>query len=164
MSFFILRVVNIEEGSREKQRQRSSRLFGAQILFNSLPRKLFCFGRFGRIVWIQPFLPNFQLWKVILLAVVHNIYTVDIYYIYTSVVYTSDLSGGGGPIPTAYRGFAPILPLILFNKGSTNIKVIHGRPIAVLIYRGEGFPRVLFRNKQTNIILTVLYTQYSTVQ
>ena len=29
---------DIEEGWREKQRQRSSRLFGGQILFNSLPR------------------------------------------------------------------------------------------------------------------------------
>ena len=32
----------IEEGWREKQRQRSSRLFGGQNLFTSLPRLLFC--------------------------------------------------------------------------------------------------------------------------
>ena len=43
------RDVIIEEGWRQKQRQRSSRLFGGQILFNSLPRQLFCLGRFGII-------------------------------------------------------------------------------------------------------------------
>ena len=45
----------IEEGWREKQRQRMSRLSGGQ---NFLPRKLFCLGLFGRNGWIQPFLPN----------------------------------------------------------------------------------------------------------
>ena len=164
MSFFILRVVNIEEGSREKQRQRSSRLFGAQILLNSLPRKLFCFGRFGRIVWIQPFLPNFHLWKVILLAVVHNIYTVDIYYIYTSVVRVICQVEGG-------RYLQPIEVLRPSCRWfySTRAAPISQSSMADQLpcwsIGGEGFPRVLFRNKQTNIILTVLYyTQYSTVQ
>ena len=46
---------SIEEGWRKKQRQRSSRLFGGQNLFNSLPRQLFCFGRFGRIVLFNLF-------------------------------------------------------------------------------------------------------------
>ena len=49
----------IEEGWREKQRQRSSRLFEGQNLFNSLPRYLFCLGRFGGKGWINPFLTVF---------------------------------------------------------------------------------------------------------
>ena len=47
--------VLIEEGFKQKPKQRSSRLFGGQISLNSLPRKLFCLGRFGRIGWIQLF-------------------------------------------------------------------------------------------------------------
>ena len=47
----------IEEGWGQKQRQRSSRRFGWQNLFNFLPRYLFSLGLFGRIGWIQPFLP-----------------------------------------------------------------------------------------------------------
>ena len=40
---------------REKQRQRSSRLFAGQNLFNSLPRYCcFCLGLFGRKGWIHP--------------------------------------------------------------------------------------------------------------
>ena len=46
----------IEEGWREKQRQRSLRLFGGKNLLNSLPRSLFYLGRFGRNDWIQPIL------------------------------------------------------------------------------------------------------------
>ena len=42
-------VPSIEEGWREKQRQRSSRLFEGRNLFNFLPRYLFCLGRFGRM-------------------------------------------------------------------------------------------------------------------
>ena len=47
---------NKEERWKQKARQRSSRLFGGQNLFNSLPRQLFCLGLFGRNGWIQPFL------------------------------------------------------------------------------------------------------------
>ena len=59
----LLRPKAIKEGfkqkkQKQKKRQRSSRLFEGQILFNSLPRQLFCLGRFGRIGCIQPFLSN----------------------------------------------------------------------------------------------------------
>ena len=49
--------MSIEEGWREKQRQKSShsRLFGGQNLFNSLLRSLFYLGLFGRNSWIPPF-------------------------------------------------------------------------------------------------------------
>ena len=33
-------------------------LFCGENVFNSLPRKLLCLGRFWRIVWIHPFLSN----------------------------------------------------------------------------------------------------------
>ena len=46
--------VPIEEGWKQKARQRSSRLFGGQNLFNSLPHLLFCLGQFERKGLIHP--------------------------------------------------------------------------------------------------------------
>ena len=46
---------SIEEGWRQKQRQKSLRLFWGQNLFNSLPRQLFYLGRYGRKGYIHPF-------------------------------------------------------------------------------------------------------------
>ena len=46
--------VPIEEGWKQKARQRSSRLFGGQNLFNSLPHLMFCLGQFERKGLIHP--------------------------------------------------------------------------------------------------------------
>ena len=54
---FKVTVWGIEELWKQKARQRSSRLFGGQNFFNFLPPLVFCFGRFGRNGWIQPFHP-----------------------------------------------------------------------------------------------------------
>ena len=48
-----------EEGWGQKPRQRSSRVFGRQNLFHSLPRSLFCRGLFKRKGGIHPIFPNF---------------------------------------------------------------------------------------------------------
>ena len=42
----------------QKRRQRSLLLFWGKNLVNSLPRQLFCLGRFRRIGWIHPFVSN----------------------------------------------------------------------------------------------------------
>ena len=44
----------IEEGSRQRRRQRSSLLFGGQHLLYSLPRELFCTRMIWRKGWIHP--------------------------------------------------------------------------------------------------------------
>ena len=50
--------IPVEEGQNQKTRQRSSRLYGGQNLFNSLPRQLFCLGLFEGKGRIHPiFLP-----------------------------------------------------------------------------------------------------------
>ena len=54
----IMTIDIIEEGFKQKPRQRSSRLFEGQILLNSLPRKLFCLDQYGRKGWIQLYLSN----------------------------------------------------------------------------------------------------------
>ena len=50
--------IHIEEGWREKQRQRSSRLFGGQNFVQFLAALAVLPGRFGRNSGIHPILPN----------------------------------------------------------------------------------------------------------
>ena len=49
---------SIEEGFKQKARQRSSHQCGGQNVLNSLPRSLFYRGWIGRNRWIQPFLSS----------------------------------------------------------------------------------------------------------